>query len=45
MLLNFSKEKAATPLPVKRGLNNVLLNNYESVFIEDGEVTLEPIRP
>ena len=42
VLLNFSQEKVTTPVPVKNGLDKLLLNNYESVFIKDGVVTLEP---
>jgi oligo-1,6-glucosidase len=42
VLLNFSTEKVTTPVPLKNGLDKLLLNNYESVFIKDGVVTLEP---
>jgi oligo-1,6-glucosidase len=42
VLLNFSKEKVTTPVPAKNAVDKLLLNNYESVFIKDGVVTMEP---
>ncbi len=42
IMLNFSPEVATVEIPVKKDLEELLMNNYQNVFLKDRVLSLEP---